>query len=132
MSLLRKMAIPLLVGSMAFTSLPLSSSSLADSEESKENNDVDIIKLLSLVEKIKKILPSFVSAGENGGKKGFYYAWDLNGDGFYNLIIFHDFYPGTIVKKRHLTYGILKPSPYSIFLISNTQRILIPLKEISI
>ena len=111
MSLLKKLATPLIAGSMAFTSL-----SLANSEESKINEGMSISKILGFVEKIKRTQPSHVSSGENEGKKGVCNAWDLNGDGNYNLIIFSDFYPGTIFETKDLIFGMPNSLPYLIFI----------------
>lgn len=112
MNLIKRIGIPLLAGSMVLTS-----SSLANSEESKENAGMSISKILNYAERIRETIPpSRTEGGKNEGKKGFYYAWDLTGDGLYNLITFHDFYLGTIHETKDLIGGMLNHSPYSIFI----------------
>ena len=111
MGLLKKLVPPLLVGSMTLSLLPV-----ANSEEFKENSEMNVGEILSVVEKIRETDPIYVISGKNEGKRGLYSAWDLTGDGFYNLIIFNEFYPGTISEIGDFIKGKLKYYPYTIFI----------------
>ena len=110
MGLLKKLGIPVLAGSLLF-----SSSYIAP----KRPNELTNEKIIEFAMKTMEIVrPSRVEGwvDEKGKTKGVFLMWDFNNNGDYELISGYEFIPESIIGLGNLIFGEPRPYPSEVFI----------------
>ncbi|MEK6761024.1 MAG: hypothetical protein AABX93_03825 [Nanoarchaeota archaeon] len=102
----------ILVGSLVPLTVMASSPVFSNELKQEISND----KILAFVEITRHRMPSLEVGWDNNGKKGVYRAWDIDGDGNFDLLVGYKFIPGTIREIGEYFTGTPELLPSEIML----------------